>query len=134
MATTALAISTKLGASPKVDTSGANGNVEFDTPADGEVALETVTADNVQSYGYDLQTVAKGVLHNFKSSVPSSGDVKVVAEGNTNLDGAPAYEYEVTYNYPNGSQNYPFHSEYVISLHSGIAYTIFASSMEQVLG
>jgi hypothetical protein len=116
----------------KIDTSGANGNVEFDSPVDGEVALKTVTVENVQSYGYDLQTIARDVMHNFKSSAPSAGDVKVVAEGNTTLDGEPAYEYEVSYNYPNGSENIPFHAIYVISLHSGAAYTIFTSSMEQV--
>jgi hypothetical protein len=49
-----------------VDTSGTNGNVEFDDPSSNEVALETVTADNVQGYGYDFQTVVRGVLHNFK--------------------------------------------------------------------
>jgi hypothetical protein len=115
-----------------VDNSGTNGNVEFDDPSQGEVALETVTADDEHSTGYDFQTVVRGVLHNFKTSAGSSGDVKVLAEGNTTLDGEPAYEYELTYNYVANSQSYPFHAIFVISLHSSVAYEIFASSLDSI--
>lgn len=117
-----------------VDTSGTNANLEFDDPTTDEVALETVTVDDVQSYGYDFPTVAKGVIHNFKSSAGPNADVKVVAEGNTTLGGDPAYEYEITFNYIVGSQSYPFHGIFVISLHSGKAYSIYASSLEQIWG
>jgi len=116
----------------KVDTSGTNGNVEFDDPSSHEVALETVTADNVQGYGYDFQTVVRGVLHNFKSSAGPNADIKILSEGNTTLNGEPAYEYEVTYNYEANGQSYLFHGLYVVWLHSDMAYSIFASSFEQV--
>lgn len=114
-----------------VDTSGTNANVEFDIPTADEVALITVSAESAK--GYDLQTYSKNVIRGFFSSEGgNNANLKIVAEGNSTLAGSPAYKFEVTSDFINGSDVYPFHGVYVVSVHAGIGYVIFATSFESL--
>jgi hypothetical protein len=112
-----------------IDTSGKNANVEFDDLLDNEVAIETISVESDVS---DLQTYAKNVIKGFEYSSGANSNFKVIAQGNTTLDGQPAYEFEITYNFINNSQSYPFHGIYIISLNLNTGYVFFASSFEQL--
>jgi hypothetical protein len=113
-----------------VDISGTDAIVGFATPSQDDVALLNVNAETAT--GYDLQTYAKNVVEGFFSSENSSNtDLKVVAEGSTTLGGRPAYQFEITSNYVQGSDTYPIHGVYVVTMDSNIGYVVFASSFEQ---
>jgi hypothetical protein len=104
-------------------------NVEFDDPSQNTVGIETVSSDSAKAY--TLSTYAKAVMYNFQSSAGPNADIKIVNQGSASLDGQPAYKYEVTYNYSQNGQTYPFHAIEIMAINNGVGYYIFATSMEQ---
>jgi hypothetical protein len=70
-------------------------------------------------------------MYNFESSAGPNANIKIVNQGSTDLNGQPAYKYELTFDYSQGGQSYPFHGIEIMAINKGIGYYIFASSLEQ---
>ncbi len=111
-------------------TDSEDATVQFDTPRQDEVALITVTAES--SSGYDLQTYSKLVQQGFFSSEGGpNANLKIIAQGNSTLNGHPVYQFEVTSDFINAGETYPFHGLYTVAVKDGVGYVIFGSSFEQ---
>ena len=86
-----------------IDNSGTNANIEFDDPSSDELALITVSAEEVK--GFDLSTYTKNVIQGFESAAGSYADPRILSQGTATLDGEPAYEFEITADYINNSKD-----------------------------